>query len=374
MTLLHYALRGLWTFVPQARVRPKEIAFTPPDNALSGAFAQPFLAAQTPVQPLNVDSAEYDVLEKALARWRQALHSAVALLGPCGFGKSSVLKRIQASHGYLPLRQHQFTSRILGEAQFFNHITNGLNLPDVESVHDLAAHLQAGPRQVVLLDDCQLLFLRRPSGFVPLDLLLRLITLTSRHVLWITTWNVYSWMYLENIRNLSDQFAIVHSISRQPLHEMQQMLVDRARRAHLRVTWPAETTDFVVKEIATSARGSPTLAQHVFLRSLQPTGHGQFTLQPNAVYRLPHQCEVRDQEEAFALANLVRHGALTVRELASINHITETEAAAVLARTTAKDLTVCVEPEYRLNPIYINAVVAFLDSRRAIAFREVQAN
>lgn len=373
MTLLHDAMRSLRTIVPQAYGHPNAGMFSHPDDAPVETVAQSFLTAPVQARPLDVESIEHHVLETALARWHRALHSAVALLGPFGAGKSSLIKRIPASRIDLPVRHHQFTCRILGEAQFLNHVTNGLNLPAVETVYDLASHLQSGPRQVVLLDDCQLLFLRRIGGFVPLDLLLRLITLTSRHVLWVTAWNIYSWMYLENVRNLSDQFAIVHTISRQPLHEMQQMLSERARRAQLRVVWPSDSTESILQQISVNARGRPTLAQHVFLRSLQPTGDGHFTLRPQDVYEPPHHCEVKDQEEVFALANLVRHGPLTVRELASINHITDTDAAGVLARTAAKDLTICVEPEYRLNPVYINAIVAFLDSRRAIAFREVQA-
>lgn len=371
MTLLDDALRGLRIIVPQTYGWPNADALDRPAESLSEVVAQAFLNAAVQPRPLDVESAEQWVLETALARWGRGLHSAVALLGPYGAGKSTFLKRIRASYGDRPMRHHQFTCRILGEAQFLNHLTNGLNLPAVDSVYDLAAYLQSGSKQVVLLDDCQLLFLRRVGGFVPLDLLLRLITLTSRHVLWITAWNIYSWMYLENIRRLADQFAVVHTVSRQPLHEMQQMLLERARRAQLRVVWPPDTADFGLQQISLNARGRPTLAQHVFLRSLQSTGDGRFVLRAQDIFRPPNHCDVTDQEEVFALANLVRHGALTVRELASINHITESGAAGVLARTTAKELTICVEPEYRLNPVYINALVAFLDSRRAIAFREV---
>ena len=334
---------------------------------------QEFLNHPAPFEPLAADCAEHEVVAVAMARWKQGVHSAVAFLGTFGAGKTTLLQRIAASFPELLLTRHRFASRILGETQLLRRLADSLDLPAAGNVDDLAARLQASPKRVVLLDDCHLLFLRRPGGFAPLDLLLRLIGASGRHVLWITTWNVYSWIYLEYVRSVSDFFATAHTVSPLSPVEMQHMLLERLNHARLEVTWPGDETEAIFRTIWARARGRPLLAQHIFLRSLRATRDGEFLLCADTIYRPPQQCQVKDGEEVYALGNLIRHGVLTARELASINHISEAHATAILARTTAKGLTISLEPDYRLNPVYADAVVAYLDSRRAISFREVEA-
>lgn len=372
MALLNRAVRWLGPASPAPRWHSDAIAPIHTE-VVPSQIRHPFLTCPSALKPLAADSAERDVVTTALTLWEQGRYSTVAFLGAFGAGKTALLHRVEATFRDFPLIHHRFASRILDEAQLLNQLADGLGLPSPESLDDLAARLQAGPEQAILLDDCHLLFLRRPGGFVPLDLLLRLIRTTGRHILWITTWNVYSWIYLEYVRSLSDHFALVHTISPQSPVEMRRMLLDRLNQTNLQVTWPADEAEAIFQAIWTRARGKPALAQHVFVRSLYSAGGGKFTLRADTIYRLPQQCQVKDGEESYALGNLLRHGVLTARELASINHISEARADAILARTTANGLTISLEPDYRFNPVYIDTVVAYLDSRRAISFRGVEA-
>lgn len=372
MALLNRAVRLLGPVHLSPRWRA-DVTVPQAMDAVPAWVWQEFQGHLRAFQPLVADSREHQVITATLTRWKQDRHGTVALLGTFGAGKTSLLHRIQATLRDLPVAHHRFASRILGQNQLLQQLADSLGLPPPGDLDDLAAHLQAGPEQAILLDDCHLLFLRRPGGFVPLDLLLRLVRTTGRHILWITTWNVYSWIYLEYLYRLSDHFAVVHNISPQSQAEMQQMLQARLRQTNLEVTWPADQEEAIFQTIWTRARGRPALAQHIFLRSLCALGDGRFALRAANIYRPPQQCQVKDGEETYALGSLIRHGMLTARELASINHISEAHAAAILARTTASGLTMSLEPDFRLNPIHTDAIVAYLDSRRAISFREVQA-
>jgi len=350
-----------------------DISVSPEREAVPAWVWHEFLAHPHSYERLPDDSPDYQVIRDTLTRWRRDRHGTIALLGTFGAGKTSLLHRLQATLRDLPVTHHRFASRILGQNQLLQQLVDSLGLPAPGGLDDLAAHLQAGPEQAILLDDCHLLFLRRPGGFVPLDLMLRLIRTTGRHVLWITTWNVYSWIYLEYLRRLSDHFAVVHHIFPQSQAEMKQMLVQRLRLTNIEVIWSADQEEAIFQTIWTRARGRPALAQHIFLRSLSALVDGRFALRAANIYRPPQQCQVKDGEETYALGSLIRHGMLTARELASINHISEAHAAAILSRTTASGLTMSLEPDFRLNPIHTDAIVAYLDSRRAISFREVQA-
>ena len=373
MALLDRAIRWLdpGVTLPWRHIDAPNPATT---NTVPARIQRQFIESSGSLPLLRTLDVEYKVIKAAQAEWRQSRHSAVALLGAFGAGKTTLLRSIEASRRETPLIHHRFTSRVLGKTQMLSQLSYNLGLSSDEMhLDDLAASLQAGPKQIILLDDCHLLFLRRPGGFVPLDLLLRLIRATDRHILWITTWNIYSWMYLKHVRSLSDHFATVHPISALSQEYMQRMLMDRLSRTGLQVVWPEDEMEAILRAIWAGARGRPSLAQHIFLRSLYPAGDGTYTVQADAIYRPPKQCNVKDSEEAYALDNLIRHTVLTARELASVNHIDETQATAILARTAARGLTVSLEPDYRLNPVYADAIIAYLDSRRATSFREVRA-
>lgn len=370
MALLSRAVRWLAPPYPAAQWHTNTAA-SPQTDAIPDWLQHQFLALPRSFKPLATDSLEHEAVAGARAQWEQGRHSALAFLGAFGSGKTTLLRDVETTLHDLPLVHHRFASRILGAAQLLHQLADSLGLPPPEDLNDLAAHLQAGPKQVILLDDCHLLFLCRPGGFAPLDYLLRLIRTTDCHVLWITSWNIYSWTYLEYLRSLSDQFSTVSTVPAQSLAGMRCMLLARMRQANLRVTWPANEAEAIFRTIWTRARGRPAVAQHIFMRSLYPAGDGKFVLRANAIYRPPQQYSVKDGEETYALGSLIRHGVLTARELASINHISEAYAAAILSRTTASGLTISLEPDYRLSPVYADAIVAYLDSRRAISFREV---
>lgn len=60
---------------------------------------------------------------------------------------------------------------------------------------------------IIILDHCECLYMRKIGGFSILDEFLRSITFSDN--IFITTWNIYSWNYLDAILNLSKYFDTV---------------------------------------------------------------------------------------------------------------------------------------------------------------------
>jgi hypothetical protein len=61
-------------------------------------------------------------------------------------------------------------------------------------------------RMIVIIDDCQFLYSRRIGGF---DILMDFLnTVSAADHLFITTWNVYSWDYLEQVVTIGKYFPI----------------------------------------------------------------------------------------------------------------------------------------------------------------------
>lgn len=61
-------------------------------------------------------------------------------------------------------------------------------------------------KRVVIIDDCNFLYERKIGGFETLEYFLRSVV-SSRNI-FITTWNLYSWNYLDEVLNIGDFFPV----------------------------------------------------------------------------------------------------------------------------------------------------------------------
>jgi hypothetical protein len=62
------------------------------------------------------------------------------------------------------------------------------------------------PKKIVIIDNCHFLYLRRIGGFEILEDFLK--SVVSSNNLFITTWNLYSWSYLDEVINIGQFFPI----------------------------------------------------------------------------------------------------------------------------------------------------------------------
>lgn len=61
-------------------------------------------------------------------------------------------------------------------------------------------------KRVVIIDDCNFLYERKIGGFEILEYFLR--SVVSSNKIFITTWNLYSWNYLDEVLNIGDFFPV----------------------------------------------------------------------------------------------------------------------------------------------------------------------
>ncbi|WP_222933077.1 hypothetical protein, partial [Fulvivirga aurantia] len=76
-----------------------------------------------------------------------------------------------------------------------------------DNVDKLVAHLNAGSKKVLILENLQKHYLKRVNGFEALIILAEIISLTSKHVFWVTTCTIYAWSYLDKTIRLSEHFG-----------------------------------------------------------------------------------------------------------------------------------------------------------------------
>ncbi len=67
-------------------------------------------------------------------------------------------------------------------------------------------------KRIVIIDDCQFLYTRRIGGFDILEDFLKNVASSSN--LFITTWNLYSWKYLDEVLDIGTYFPVQIALPR----------------------------------------------------------------------------------------------------------------------------------------------------------------
>jgi hypothetical protein len=135
-------------------------------------------------------SDEQGRLEEAIASFSPAQPAHVAVISEYLAGRSSLVQALIQRYGdrvsYMPL---------------------------FSVVHDrgFLDDLRRGP-EIIVLGDCQNLFLRRIGGFENLDAFLSFAAVTDRML--ITTWNVHAWNYLVPVRSIGTCFPVQVTLPR----------------------------------------------------------------------------------------------------------------------------------------------------------------
>jgi len=95
---------------------------------------------------------------------------------------------------------------LLNEIEKMNQykVTRLLFSSIVKNIDDVKLSEQS--KRIVLIDDCQYLYERKIGGFEILECFLRSVVSSSK--IFITTWNLYSWNYLDEVLNIGDFFPV----------------------------------------------------------------------------------------------------------------------------------------------------------------------
>ena len=78
---------------------------------------------------------------------------------------------------------------------------------------------------IVMIDDCQYLYMRKIGGFDVLKDFLAMVA--ESKILFITSWNLYSWTYLDEVMDLTVYFPIQIQLPKLTADDIQTMIISR---------------------------------------------------------------------------------------------------------------------------------------------------
>lgn len=292
----------------------------------------PLSPEETTLRPQCVDD-----LEALYEQWVDSpTDGSAILIGASGMGKSTTLNFLRTElevEGSVSV-----DTKLTQPKSLVQHLRKSLDLPSEDSSEELLVKdiREKFGRQIICVDDCHNLFLRKVGGFDAWHALSRIVNESSVDVFWVLTINDVAWEYLLALDDGVSRFRRVFHLPGLSQEALLSLMTRRMRRAKYRLTF----SDLLISEleglkrstqIIRTARGyfgllwdytagNPRLANHFWLRSLLVDDD------KNARVRLfttpsMSDLEALTDEVAFALTAIVEHENVNASELAVITHL-----------------------------------------------------
>ena len=158
-------------------------------------------------------------VEEQFVKWRAgARDNSVALVGTSGSGSCITLEALQRKFS----RNVKCTTVALDRYSIAHDGLPGalgseLGCGRSAGMDDLLKSLSEQESQVIFLQACHNLFIRRVGGFSTLYDLHHLLSFTRGKVLWVTQWSPYTWHYLDRTIGFASYFDMVVRFGPLPL-------------------------------------------------------------------------------------------------------------------------------------------------------------
>jgi len=292
--------------------------------------------------------AEMAALAEARSLWQAGRSVSVLLIGARGSGKTSLLNC--ALNGELrgidTVRGH-FSERVTDRASMRSFIACLMGAPDESNLQSTLT----SRRTVVILEELERTFLRRINGFEGLQELMRIISASSRTILWIVVTNEDSFHYLDAAHGLRQHFS--HRINAMAISEanLKSAILLRHKLSGLRLHYPPVPTSDARVNAVREMLGIRRKAEDQYFEALYRQSQGVFRsafelwqhfverteggvlyLKPPVEPNIEPLLSEVTQEDAFALKAILQHGSLTVREHAMVFECPEENSVLRLQR------------------------------------------
>lgn len=259
-------------------------------------------------------------------------------------------------------------------------------------------------KRIVILDNCHFLYMRKVGGFEIIEELLKLIE--NPDIMFITTWNLYSWKYLDEVLKIGKFFPVQISLPKLTADEIKESILsgydkneikflqdagfenekiidfakyqvmikplnktisipylkinyDRLKVRLSRKKKMVAIEDLIFEKIKHISNGNPGVAGIIWQRSLEYP-----VIKPGNVKELSFNIDL-DYDESFILSIILSMDSIGKRELAEIEGF-EYQIDEIIFRLLKQGLIVLEDNNCRINPEALGSIVEFLKRSRLV--------
>lgn len=329
--------------------------------------------------------AEMAALTGAALQWRQGRAGRIAVIGPEGSGKSSLINAfLTGLPPEVPVMRGEVAHPLEDAADLRGSLQGWLQAPgSFSSADDVIAHLKERGPAVLVLEGGHNLGLRVPGGAAPAEELCTIMLGSSPDILWVLACRQHPWAMLEYRIRFGRFFTDQVRTLFQGEEAIRKALLERLAATGLPLRFAAggdasadapqedqkTLEERFFSELFTASGGSMTAALYFWLISVScdPQQQGLLAVPPG---RIDHGLlRSLERDQLFTLAEVTRQGGLSVADHARIFLCAPRHSRLTLELLAQSNLLVTTPsggagqtPPFSLNPIFFGPVSATLES------------
>ena len=259
-------------------------------------------------------------------------------------------------------------------------------------------------KRIVIIDNCHFIYIRKIGGFEIIEELLKLIE--NPDIMFITTWNLYSWKYLDEVIKIGKFFPVQINLPKLTADRIKEYILsgydkneiiflqdagfesekiidfakyqlkikplnktisipylkinyDRLRVRLSRKKKIVAIEDLIFEKIKHISNGNPGVAGIIWQRSLEYP-----VIKPGNVKELSFNIDL-DYDESFILSIILSMDSIGKRELAEIEGF-KYQIDEIIFRLLKQGLIVLEDNNCRINPEALGSIVEFLKRSRLV--------
>lgn len=329
---------------------------------------------------------EIEDLNAAFQKWEESKISSAVIVGEKGSGTSSLLNLFVKQHEHALIIRHQLEDNICSDEDFwafFDQLFEEETLTDFESI---VTFLNTEGKKIIILEDIQHFYLKKPNGFEAISLLFELISQTAKNIFWLVGTTTFSWNYFQ--KTIAIERYIKHKIILSPLtgEQIIRLIMKRHKVSGYNLRFESEQNNrrdllkSIRKPIDTSQEGVKKLffdelnqfAQSNISLALLYWLRSTISFEDNTVVigRIKNIrfdfLNTLDTASIFTLHTLLLHDGLTVSEHAAIFHQAEKQSRMVLMVLEDSGILKLNNGKYSINRLIYRQVVNVLRNKNLI--------
>ncbi len=325
-------------------------------------------------------------LEEAFKHWELSNISSAVIVGEKGSGASSLLNQFVRNHSDSNIIRRKMTTTACSAQAFSNFFDELFEEKTLVDFNDIVDFLNSGMKRIIILEDIQHFYLKKPNGFEAITLLFELISQTAKNIFWLVGTSTFSWSYFQ--KTIAIERYIRHKIVLSPLNDEQivKLIMKRHRVSGYNLkfdTGEVQRKDLLSRfkkkvddsqeglqksfftELNDFAQSNISLALLYWLRSAISFEDNTVVIRKIKNIKFNFLTSL-DTNSIFTLHSLLLHDTLNVSEHAEIFHQAERQSRMTLMVLEDSGILDSKDGEFHINHLVYRQIVNVLRNKNLI--------